>query len=676
MSRKILTIEPIPDPGGPRLITLSVFLIFLGSLEFLTIGFSLAGLVVSNSLALLIIFFSAIGASAYYRWFRRSATAPGNGITGVSRLSPSVKVLALPAVSIYGSLWLLAYALPDFSYDGLWYHIPAMHFWGLAGRVHWITPDFSTAWDPLIDNCLNGFPKGVELVTFVLVRATGLSRLANAVNLPFLPLGALGVASLSRVFGAKRNFAILAGVLFILIPVNIGQAITSYVDTATAAVYIAAFALLAETLVRVRKGELFWRGLPALGAAAGLAMGAKTPGIIFPPLCALVLAAAFLPAGVRRGFRTEKLFLRAGGFISVFLAIAVLVGGYWPIRNYIHTGNPVNPVGVEVAGRTIFPDHSWPGQFHEPYREGTEDWSQFRRVLGSWVYNFRDWWPRSTYGALEGGLGFLWIFGALPALLALLAGIFLVPRRSRERKPVVRQPTILLILLGFTILLFNLMPPHHNHLARYTIWLYGVGLPAFALAGGVAWHARRRLRRVLGRIWVVGVVVLFIAEGAAVWLHGLEMTSRYWDDWQAPPPLVHRLRRSLARPYPSGYPSGSLMDSLLTGRPAAALGPLRDRRVLLLGRLAEGGAFGRREIYFLDPDSGKNAAGWQNYLEERDLRFAAWDEGIEVPPDLAGLSLLDEYAPGGYYILGFNHRLTSADNLSAGKTGGGGETEQ
>ena len=233
-------------------------------------------------------------------------------------------ILFLPALLVYVSLWLLTYALPDLSYDGLWFHIPTLHFWSLAGRIHWIAADLPSVWDSLINNNLNGFPKGVELTTFVLVRATGLARLASSANLPFLPVGVLSLIVISRLLGANRTFSALAGVLFVFIPVNIAQSTTSYVDTATASVYLACFALLSVTLVRIRRGELGWRCLPALGAAAGLATAAKTPGIIFPPLIALLLAAVFFPARVRKCFPGGGLSLRVPVFILSFILIAVL----------------------------------------------------------------------------------------------------------------------------------------------------------------------------------------------------------------------------------------------------------------------------------------------------------------------------------------------------------------
>lgn len=647
------------SPGRWTLGILSAGVLFLGLIQIFTVALSLAGGVVSRRSALAIIALAGLGALVYFRGFVPRAGAIQSP-EGRSEGFPRSLMLFLPALLVYVSLWLLAYALPDLSYDGLWFHIPTLHFWSLAGKIQWIAADLPSVWDSLINNNLNGFPKGVELITFILVRATGLARLANSVNLPFLPVGVFSLIVISRLLGATRTFSVLSGVLFVFIPVNIAQSTTAYVDTATASVYLSCLALLSVTLVRIRRGELGWRYLPALGAAAGLATAAKSPGIIFPPLIAVLLAAVFFPRSIRKCFPGGGLSLRGPVFILSFLLIAVLVGGYWPIRNYVRTGNPINPVGVALAGRVFFPDRSWPGQFDPPYPEGTEDWSQASRVFSYWISNFTDWWPVTTYCDWYhrgGGLGRLWMFGALPALAGLAAAELIRRLQGRRGPPVISDPGVFLVLILIVVLLFFLMPPHHNHLARYTIWLYGLGLPAFVLAGQRAWNCRSRPLRWGGRFWMIGVIGLLTAEGSASLLYQYDLTRQYWDDWRRPPPIGLRLCRSLSYPYPSGFPAGSLAAAMITGGGAAALGPLDGRKVLILGRLAEGPAFGTRKIYFLDPGIAEDRARLSAYLADRDIRFVVWDEEIEVPRPLRELSVLRESAPGGLFVLAFHPQL-------------------
>lgn len=656
MGGDIKVINPEIGENNRLLGIVSAALIFFGLLEVSALSVSLVGFAISRGAAIAILGGSFAASWWFYRGLNRGT---GNLESNSFRPAWPGIVLAGLAICVYVMSWALAYALPDFSYDGLWYHIPAMHFWALAGRIHWIYADIPTGWDPLINNCLNGFPKGIELITFILIRATGFYRLLNSVNLVFIPIGALSISFLARILGANRNFALLAGVLFFFIPVNIAQSPTSYVDTATASVYSACFALLSAVLIKFRRGKLFWRGAVGLGAAVGLAMSAKIPGIIFLPLTVFLFFGAYFLERITKRLGSGIIFSNLLGFTTLVVVMAVMVGGYWSLRNYIFTRNPINPIGVSLAGHTVFPDLAWPGQFHSPYEEGTESWTQLRRVLGSWFSDLQEWWPRTTYGARHGGLGFLWIFGCVPALVFLLVSIFVGWMRKQPQNPMlrVRYPVILILLLLIAALLFFLMPPHHNHLARYTIWLYGIGLPGFALTAETAWSARRTLLRWGSRIWIIGTISFFVTEGLATFFYNVDRTSGYWEDWRSPPPIAFRLLRSLTESYPSGYPAGTLMNELLSGQGTAALGPLQDRRVLMLGRLAEGEAFGRRKIYFLDPRIAEAADELQHYLKKRGVRFVVWDADLEVPEALKKLALFREYAPGNFYVLAFNPYL-------------------
>ncbi len=337
------------------------------------------------------------------------------------------------------------------------------------------------------------------------------------------------------------------------------------------------------------------------------------------------------------------------------VAVAAAVGGYWPVRNFLRTGNPINPIGVAIAGKTVFPDLAWENQFHAPYPPGTEDWSQAGRIVYSWLGGPEDWrWLPATYGSLKGGLGILWLLGCLPSL-AYLAVVAAFCRRRR----LPARAKIFAALVPIAILLFFAMPPHHNHLARYTIWLYGLGLPAFALAGEKLWkHHRRPIRRT-ARVWIVAVTILFLIEaGAALW-YGWELTRRRRGQTGTSPGVFSLLARAIREPYHTEYPEGSLMEILLTGDLPVALGPLPGFRRLLLGRLGEGEAFGRRRIYFLDPATAEDPEELERFLKGRDVRFVVWDDEVSVPEPLAALSLLREHAVGGFYLLACNLNLRS-----------------
>jgi hypothetical protein len=98
-----------------------------------------------------------------------------------------------------------------------------------------------------------------------------------------------------------------------------------------------------------------WRERPSPGAAAlagilaGMAMGVKYPALIWAGLLGLLLATSWIPQRIRISnlkfqIPNPELSPRARvGSGAAFAAAAILVGGGWYLRAFLHTGNPVYP---------------------------------------------------------------------------------------------------------------------------------------------------------------------------------------------------------------------------------------------------------------------------------------------------------------------------------------------
>src|SRR5207249_2814864 len=184
----------------------------------------------------------------------------------------------------YLSSWFVALVAPERSWDGLTFHLPTIGLWARAGSLDWIDPRFP------LSPFMNGYPKGVELVSFVMVEAFRSDRLAMTGELLYLPLAVLGIAYLSTVLGASSETALFAGFAFLMLPVVEFQAVTTYTDAAYAASAIAFFAALAHVLSRPRAAPSPpWKMIPILGGAIGLMLGAKASAW---PLVGTGLAAA------------------------------------------------------------------------------------------------------------------------------------------------------------------------------------------------------------------------------------------------------------------------------------------------------------------------------------------------------------------------------------------------
>ena len=641
---------------------LAILLVLLGSIEVITILLSLTRVVIAQGIAIAIVL-GAFLLAAGYGFILRSEWS--GKISGDGRSSGwPVRFVVVAAILVYVRLWVIAYAIPDCSWDGLYYHISTMHFWAIKGYVHWIETGPSIFYLP-IKVLWNGFPKGVELMGFILVRATGLSRLLNAVNLTFLPLGVLAIYCLSRFLGASLFWGSLAGALFIFIPINISLSATTYVDTSVASCYIALFALVLFVLHKIKAGVLPWKFLPALGCGLGLSWAAKAPAIVLLPVVVVLLMLRIYWVGRRmtspdhaqsnnlpevkpHPLPALRILGKGGVFILLLLVIALLVGGYWSVRNLIHTGNPIYPANLKIAGWTIFAGDQ--ALFTPPQVPGMEDWSQIKRVMFNWLEGWENWRGAATsYSSWYGGLGLLWILGGVPSIIFLL---ILTGREYKFRRRVWSgfSPGSwggLLPLAVMVLILFFAMPKGHSHIIRYTIWLYGIGLPCFVVVAGRVWSARTSLIRWGGRLWVVICVIAIVLEGMYSLQYKTGGVARIFD--------LSRIIRSLGQKYPVGYYwgglRGTIFESILSDQEAVALGALRGRRKLILGHLAQGDAFGKRSIYFLDQQTIESAIKLRSFLRKRNIKYLIWDIEEPIPTILKDSAVLKEESGGLFQVL-------------------------
>ncbi len=664
-----------------------------------------ASITLSRPLAIGFIIFAALAGWRYQR------ILGGGAWTGSSSPGAFARGFFYLTVVLYLLLWVLAYALPDFSYDGNYYHSPTIHFWLNQGSVHWIETGSSSHWGPVGAFAWNGYPKGVEVVQSIFLLATGCSRLLNSVNLLFLPLGGLAVTGIALTLGAPSGPALVAGCLFFFLPVNLAQSLTGMVDTASAACYLAFFALLLGVAKRIGCGRVPWRWLAGLGASLGLAAGSKWPGLFLIPAGGVILVVRLYLA--RRKVRREAAnrpvpplsFSRGGAFIALTLLIGLLLGGYWAGRNWIRTGNPLYPVEVTVGGRQLFVGVDLATQFRPPYREGTEEWSQAKRVLANWLACSRLSDPEVlVYDSRVGGLGFAWLV-SIPAVLWLFylclraflgkmfsrsskghcqeqsdeaisphstmasdgqyidgvapPGIAKTLRHNRD-KLLEQQNSgniggsfFLPDLLFLCLLMFFALPRHHSHMARYTIWLAGLGLPCLAVVTGriSAPAGEKRWWRWLGPAWL-GAVCLLASRDA---LTGLRLHLSFLDTFQGKEVSGcwgSRLARALRSPYPSGYYwsdlNGTVMELIMAGRdPVGVAIAEKNQRHLIFGHLVQGQALGERKIVFIDHFRVESEPDYlPRLIREDKIRYAIWDSTIPLNASLVNGSVRQDYSVG------------------------------
>ncbi len=609
--------------------------VFFGGIELAVIAAAMAGITLTGIRGGAIAVAAAAVAAMYTAWFR--ATLPRTPPQPAQALPLPFKITVAAAGMLYVALWWLAWTIPDFGWDGLHYHNPVIHFWAVAGKVHWIEAG-NSPWKIYVDSFWNGIPKGIELLGFFLVRTSGWSRLLNALNLPLVPLGILSCYTLSRMLGARRSWSWAASMLFIAVPVVTAQCLTTYVDAGVACVYIAAFALTAGAARALRSAVIPWKLLPALGCIGGLAAAAKGPGFAVPGIAFILCAAVGWKMVSRRSLVA---------FLAVWTVLVTLVGGYWAVRNFVHTGSPVYPVGLRIGAHTIFPG-GWQ-DFPPPYEEEQAEWSQGKRILVSWL-NFETDWSRA-YSTNFGGLGHLWIFGAVPAA-AICMALAVFARGSRRP-----DPLTLGILLAFCVPLFFFMPYHHNHKVRYVVWLYGLGLPAFAFVGGLASRSGRIWMKRLLRSWWAFVVIVALGEGwFAFWVQVERLDRMQNPDADAPLSLNRILNASVA-PYPAAirWPTlrGTVFEDVFQRTDSVAIADLVENHELLLGHLTQGPALGKRRIFFLDSGTANDPEKLRSFIRDNGIRLVIYEWGTIPPEPLRKTAVIHEQVGKLFRILAF-----------------------
>jgi len=233
---------------------------------------------------------------------------------------------------------------PPICVDSQQYYLAFPAFWIKQGNlinpvIVWGTPRGVQAF-----SCVTYYPINAQLFFAWLMLPLKNAFLADVAEAPFYLIGILAIYTILRKYGLKREAAIFCGFLWALIPNILRQmANGSQID-----VICAAMLLLVLNALLVLKAEFNLKNALIFGIGLGIFVGTKILDIVW--------AAAFVPFFL---YCLGTNYKRAGvrGLLNVIGAIAVstvLFGGYIYIKNFIHAGNPVYPIAVNLFGRQIF----------------------------------------------------------------------------------------------------------------------------------------------------------------------------------------------------------------------------------------------------------------------------------------------------------------------------------
>ena len=237
-------------------------------------------------------------------------------------------VIALVATAVVTAEWFTrtsaALRQGMFSYDTLWYHLPAAARFvqdGTLTGLHYFEGQPGTVFQP--------FNSGI-------LHALGIMFLGNDLLSPFLNLAFLALALLAGwCIGIPSGVApvTMTGVAVIAGTPEIvaSQAGGGYPDIAAVALVLAAVAILVHATRSPHSGRLLQltvAGAGVAGLAAGLALGTKVTAVA--PVAVLTAGLVVLAPATER--------LRS---IGMWVVGVVLGGGFWFVRNLVAVGNPL-----------------------------------------------------------------------------------------------------------------------------------------------------------------------------------------------------------------------------------------------------------------------------------------------------------------------------------------------
>jgi len=616
---------------------LAALVLGLASVQVGAIGASVLGLTLTRPAALMLLV-SAIAIAGLAARVGGGWSQPADIRQTLSHrvdliLGGTISALAL----LYVSLWGIAHVYPDLTCDGNAYHIPTIHQWACVGRIHWI--DLPGCSDLAF---INGYPKGVETVAFVLATALASSHWINAINLVFLPLGVLGLAAMCRALGLSNRLSLCAGCTWIAVPLNVFQANTTYCDSAFASCAVAWFALTflvaRAAITRVARS---WHAAVSWGAALGLVLSAKGTGGILAAVGTCGLGVFLLLAP---GNRTVSRMAATARFLAIGLLTAVLTGGFWYIRNWLVTGSPLYPVGLALFGHPIFPGQSVAASIYALHNTPPEirgqPWPW--QVAQAWLQSLPQGWPASIVGvdAHLGGMGFLWLIGCFPSLAWL---VWTSRRRAGLVTPAWGGERQALLFLAAVVMAAFLFTPM-RWWARYTCWIYAAGIPP--LAWLCAESIVRPPRLSIIHLWPTVLLVVMLGEAACGWRALVDQTATFCSTWGSGATPCATLRQM----FPES--SDTILETLcLAGHPIG-LGPMTGQSPTSGSyRSAIAGPFslppGLRRVVGVDGHVNPADIARLNHMQ---VQYVIWSRALPLPPALRAAAETMEPV-GGFMVI-------------------------
>ena len=516
------------------------------------------------------------------------------------------------------------------SVDALTTHLPGVARWIQEGS-YWqlvqYAPDLSNA----------TYPHNGTLMLLAAVLPWEHVFLVRYVDIPFLLAAAAGLYAIARELGARQAAALLAAAAFTtLAAVNEPALRQAQVDAPMLAWFAIGSLFLLRTARRPQTAEIV-----LAGAGLGLAFGTKWYAVVYVPLLALAWMIA------RRGAVRD---------CALLIATVAGSGGFWLVRNWVETGNPVHPAKVAPGGVTIFdappdPLRERAGFTVSDYLLDGDVWRE--DLLPAWWQNFGLLGPLLMLAALAGLVAAWRRRERRPLTVAVLALVMaalytklpdtafgppgdpvLVGANARYLVPALMAGAVLAAWLGGRVVCLLLLAGIVDGVARSYDEASArdvvLAIVLLAAAGGVAWALRRRPLNPV------------VAAAAAV----LVLLGAGWSIRERDAVEPFAARDPVAAWLHEHAPSGRSIAVAKTWNPGGispvtpAFGPRLDNRVDFLGRFVDG----TLRAWTEEP-------GFTDQVRRRDYDVVVVGTGI--PPEPGG----EQPEAGWLRALGYRERV-------------------
>jgi len=226
------------------------------------------------------------------------------------------------------------YQIP-LEYDNVSYHLPFVVEWLKTGSL--LPIHYSAYAGPL-----GYYPSNYELFDLWVMLPFGKDYFVNLISFVQFPLLIASIYQVCRNLKISHILSLIAAALFFYMPQTFRQMGVPLVDLFFALTFTTAIYFLQEFWKTKSKSDIL-----LFGISIGLFVGTKYLGV---PYIGPLILGAIIVALIK--FKKNKKKIIPITLISA--SAAFLTGGFWYVRNWIDSGNPIFPVEVKILGFELF----------------------------------------------------------------------------------------------------------------------------------------------------------------------------------------------------------------------------------------------------------------------------------------------------------------------------------